>query len=379
MARLAFDARMKLADLLREEGKEKEALEAYARAAAIFEAALGAAEPQVALGGIAFRGRVARRMPADAVERALKWLAAHQDADKGSWDADGFMKHDPKEDPCDGKGAATADIAVTGLATLAFLGAGYLDRGDGNPYTANVRTALDFLVASQKDDGTFGTGSLRDDAIATVALSEAFLLTKDPRYRRPVEHGAAALIRQQAAGAAWKDDATLTAWCLSALASARGAGLDVPERSLADAGAWVQASTDQATGRVGKEGKTERATAAAAFARMLCGQAGLAVEANPKGLALCVARPPVWNVDEGTIDMEYWRFGTLALCRAGGDDWVSWTRAMKAAIVDRQQATGSRAGSWDPVGVEGGRIEATALMTMSLEAYYRYANAMGVR
>lgn len=371
MARLALDARLKLADLLREEGKEKEALAAYARAAAVFEAAIAPAPPQVALGaaaGAAFRGRAAGR-DEGPVERALRWLAAHQDADTGGWDADGFMKHDPKEDRCDGKGAPEADVLVTGLAALAFLGAGHTDRG--GPYGGNVLGALAFLLAAQKDDGTFGTGSLRADAVATVALSEAYVLTRDPRLKAPVERGVAALVRQQAGG--WQDDAALTAWCASAIASARGAGLEAPERALADALAWIEAATDRATGRVGKEGKTERATAAAVFLRRLCGRPAHA------GTALCAGKPPVWSADDGTIDMEYWRFGTLALYHAGGADWRAWSGAMKAAIVDRQQAAGSRAGSWDPVGVEGGRVEATALLAMSLEAYYRYAGVLGAR
>ncbi|MCK6462022.1 MAG: hypothetical protein L6Q95_19235, partial [Planctomycetes bacterium] len=365
----------KLADLLREEGKEEAALEAYARATAVFLASVGA-EPRPPAGGIAmgFRGRAAKGQEGP-VDRALRWLAAHQEPDTGGWDADGFMKHDPKEDRCDGKGAADADVLVTGLATLAFLGAGHTGREGA--YAGNVRSALACLVAAQKEDGGFGGASLRADAVAAVALSEAYALTRDPFLMKPAERGVAALVRQQAGG--WKDDAALTAWCASAIASARGAGLDVPERSLADALAWVQASTDRASGRVGKEGKTERSTAAALFTCILCQQAGLAVEAIPGGFALCVAKPPAWNVEEGTIDMEYWRFGTLALYRAGDDDWRAWTRAMKAAIVDRQQTAGSRAGSWDPVGVEGGRVEATALLTMSLEVYYRYADAMGVR
>ncbi|HEX5135627.1 MAG TPA: hypothetical protein VFY93_01520 [Planctomycetota bacterium] len=388
MARLAFDARLKLADLLRTEGKAKEALAAYARAAAIFEASLGAAAAgQAAAGGggqaVAFGGRGARHPAADAnaAERGLRWLAAHQDAESGGWDADGFMKHDPKEDPCDGKGAKDADLRVTALATLAFLGAGYTDRGAAatNPYAANVRAAVAFLLAAQKDDGAFGSGSLRDDAIATVALSEAFAITRNPRYRLPAERGVAALARQQAAGAAWKDDPSLTAWCVCAIASARGAGLAAPEGALRDALTWAGTATDAATGRVGKEGRTERATAAVLLTRMLCGQGPRAAGAIPKGLALCVAKPPLWNAEEGTVDPEYWWFGTHALWRAGGADWQAWSGAMGAAIVNRQQAAGSRAGSWDPVGVEGGRVEATALLTLTLEPYYRYADAMGVR
>jgi hypothetical protein len=376
MARLAFDARLKLADMLREDGKAKEALAAYARAASYFESALSAAESPLDPAG-----PVAR---ADPVERALKWLATHQD-DTGCWDADEFMKHDPADDKCDGKGAPTSDALATGLATLAFLGAGYLDRGGAaeNPYATNVRQALIFLMASQQEDGSFVAGSLHGNAIATLAMCEAFAMTRNPRYRLPAEKGIAFLLKQQTAGAGWKDpalrDASLTAWCACALKSGRSAGLDPPERALADTLTWVDSVTDKETGRVGGEAKTEAATAAALFTRTLCGQGPLAVEAIPKGAKLCAAKPPLWNAEEGTIDLDYWFWGTRALFHVGGEPWGTWTASIKAAIVDRQQAAGSRTGSWDPVGVEGGRVHATALMALDLEVYYRYAHAIGGR
>jgi hypothetical protein len=96
------------------------------------------------------------------------------------------------------------------------------------------------------------------------------------------------------------------------------------------------------------------------------------VEAIPKGARLCAARPPAWNAEEGTIDMDYWFWGTRALFRAGDEPWRLWSAAMRTAMVDRQQAAGSRAGSWDPVGVEGGRVAATAPGARS-QVYYRYA------
>ena len=153
----------------------------------------------------------------------------------------------------------------------------------------------------------------------------------------------------------------------------------MPERAFADALTWVESVTDKGTGRVGGEAKTEGATAAAVFTRMLCGQRPLAVEAIPKGAKLCAAKPPVWNVEEGTVDMDGWLWGTFALFQVGGEPWRAWTASTKAAIVDRQQAAGSRAGSWDPVGLEGGRVQATALMAITLEVYYRYAQALGGR
>ena len=74
-----------------------------------------------------------------AVERALDWLARHQDPD-GRWDAavaryddgtpvqgdDDFTAHCPGDEVCSGVCAYwEADTALTGLALLAYLGAGY--------------------------------------------------------------------------------------------------------------------------------------------------------------------------------------------------------------------------------------------------------------
>src|SRR5262249_56906109 len=74
-----------------------------------------------------------------AVERALDWLARHQDSD-GRWDGatakyddgslargdDDYTVHCPPGEPCFGECIYwEADTALTGLALLAFLGSGY--------------------------------------------------------------------------------------------------------------------------------------------------------------------------------------------------------------------------------------------------------------
>ena len=76
------------------------------------------------------RGHNTRSPQNDAVMLGLKWLADHQDVDQdGKWDCDDFMKHDAPDDKCDGPGNEMYDVGVTGLALLAFLGAGHTDRG----------------------------------------------------------------------------------------------------------------------------------------------------------------------------------------------------------------------------------------------------------
>ena len=97
-----------------------------------------------------------------AVERAIDWLTRHQDKD-GRWNAgiaryadgtpvkgdDDYTVHCPPGETCFGECAYwEADTALTGLALLTYLGAGYT-HVDGR-YADNVRRGLDFLLSQQK-------------------------------------------------------------------------------------------------------------------------------------------------------------------------------------------------------------------------------------
>ena len=76
--------------------------------------------------------------------------------------------------------------------------------------------------------------------------------------------------------------------------------------------------------------------------------------------------------------MYYWYYGTLATLAVGGSYWRDWHASLTRAVVDtqRQDTDACRyKGSWDPVGpwgLDGGRVYATALMTMTLVRYYEY-------
>ena len=136
-----------------------------------------------------------------AVERALDWLARHQDTD-GRWDGgtaqyddgtpvkgdDDFTVHCPPGETCFGECIYwEADTALTGLALLSYLGAGYTQT-DGK-YAETVAKGLDFLLAGQKPDGDLRGKSravgMYCHAMATIALCEAYALTGDERLRAP--------------------------------------------------------------------------------------------------------------------------------------------------------------------------------------------------
>jgi len=323
----------------------------------------------------------------NAVDRGLAWLAAAQDAKTGGW-------HSP-----DGK----HDVAVSGLAVMAFLGGGHTDRGSEseNPYVGTVQRGLRYLMNQQKKDGSFGAGNkaIYDAAIAALTLSDAYWITRHPAYKKPAQHALDFLSVARNPLSGWghgvrsgSSNTAVTAWCVMALRAGRSAGLVVDPDSFAGADQWVARVTDEKSGRAGydKKGggvfrpkeladkfpadKSRAMTAAAVLTRIFLGQDPRKSAVVRKGAAECLKRPPVWNTQDGSIDMSYWYFGTLALFQIGGNPWRTWNRAMKAAIVESQNKVGTKeAGSWDPIGpwgAFGGRVYSTALMTVCLEIYY---------
>ncbi len=349
----------------------------------------------------------------NAVEWGLRWLADHQD-DNGGWDCDEYMKHDPADDRCDGSGGALYDVGVTGLSLLAFLGAGYTDRGSQreNKYAKTVRSGLRYLLRSQDEQGVFGTRAahnyIYNHAIATLAMCEAYWLTRNPRLKKSAQDGLNYLSAARNPYLAWRyharggtNDTSVTAWAVMALKSGKFAGLEVDPDAFKGARLWIDKMTEPNFGKVGynypggtsarPEGmqdrfpadKTEAMTAAGMLTRIFLGEDPRTSKPIKQGAKLCVESPPTWDPEDGSIDMYYWYYATLAMYQVGGADWAKWNRAMVKSIVGNQQmANGSRKGSWDPIGAwgsDGGRVYSTACMTMCLEVYYRYDRVFGTK
>ncbi|MFQ5844448.1 MAG: hypothetical protein ACE5JG_05600 [Planctomycetota bacterium] len=102
------------------------------------------------------------------------------------------------------------------------------------------------------------------------------------------------------------------------------------------------------------------------------------------GFAAPAPGPCSWNPDVPTIDLEYWHLGSLGLFQVGGGRWRTWTKAMKPALVkhQHQKGSGTRTGSWDPIGPWGrvaGRVASTAVAARTLEVYSLYARIFGTR
>ena len=338
------------------------------------------------------------------IDRALHWLADHQDED-GHWDADEFMKHDTNGTPCDGPGNPVHDVGLTGLALLAFLGDGHTMRG--GTYKDVVKRGVLWLREQQDDKtGLFGTPNsnefIYDHAIAAVAMVEAYGLSDYKLLRNNAQRGIDYLEYHRNPYLVWRyqprdgdNDISVTGWCLMAYASARYFDLEVNTTALELCRTWFDQMTDPVSGRTGyldrgglssrrtgehttrfPREKGECMTSVSLLSRIFLGDDPKQDKTMRAQADLIGKKKPVWNPTDGSIDHYAWYYGTYALFQMGGHWWANWEQALDAAVVKTQRRDANFDGSWDPIGVwgqDGGRVYSTALLCLTLEAYYRYS------
>jgi hypothetical protein len=322
------------------------------------------------------RAAVLERLGGDAkteaaVERALEWLRRHQE-DDGRWSMGRFG------------GKAGHDVAATGFAVLCFAGWGARHDRPG-PDQAALRRALDWLQGEMKPDGdlTGGrTAGMYDQGIGTLALAEAYGMTRDPALRPPLQRAIGLILKSQhPVRGGWRyaavprdSDMSVTGWQMMALRAAELSGIEVPQEAWRRAENWL----DWVGG--GKRGglygyvtakPSPAMTAQGMIGRQLLGAS--ADEARMKESAAYLSELP----PEGrNPNFYYWYVASLALYQNQGTAWTRWNAPLKELLLSTQTARGEDAGSWAPAGAWAsgcGRLGSTALATLSLEVYYRYA------
>jgi len=389
--------------------------------------------------GGAFRGRGAphpgetdsitpdKKLRDDAVLHALRWLAAHQSPD-GGWECERFGtwcdgKANTAEKP-DGAGKRMYDAGVTGLALCAFLGAGYTNRGD-HEFTKVVRKGLSYLKNVQDPEGCFGPRSTQhyiyNHACAALAMVEAYGMTESNIYKGPAQKALDFIALSRNPYFVWRygvkpgdNDSSVTGWMMMALKSAKlinehaaklgkAQPLIVDEEAFDGIRAWLDKMTDPDYGRVGyvtrgsgparpqdlvdrfPGERSESMTGVGMLARIFMGDDPRKDPVIKKGADLCAKLLPTWNTSDGSIDMYYWYYATLALFQVGGEPWRKWEEAISSSLVPNQRMDGNHCsfkGSWDPVdpwGPDGGRVYSTALLCMCLEVAYRYDRIFNAR
>ena len=325
-----------------------------------------------------------------AVDLGLEWIVRHQRED-GGWSLDCALAC--CEDPTKPSHFVhQSDTGAVGLALLPLLGAGGTHK-DAGPYKDSIDRGLKWLIRHQKRNGDLWVGGsmhthMYSHAIATMALCEAYGITRDKNLRAPAQK---AIVFIQAArateGRGWRyepgdiGDTSVFGWQLMALRSARLAGLSVSKKVIKDCANYLNIAAVDPHDRtvyayLSGGGPSPTMTAEALLCRQYFGWTPQNRELV-KGVGLVSA-----HLSQSTErNIYYWYYATQLLHNMGGKAWVAWNGYVRDKLVAMQVGGGGHAsGSWDPSFPEadawgergGGRLFLTSLSILTLEVYYRY-------
>lgn len=316
----------------------------------------------------------------EAVTEGLLWLKRHQNYD-GSWSLHAWDKApgaDPRE-RVDGH-HARSDSAATGMALMAFLGAGQTPL-EGE-HSETVTRGLRWLIRTQRDNGDLrgpGEGDMYAHGQASIALCEAYAMTREDWLRGPAQRSLNFICYAQHRAGGWRysprepGDTSVVGWQIIALRSGKMFYLHVPNETFL--GAWRfldRVQTDRIGGAYGYmpgSGATPTMTAEALLCRIFMG-----MERDHPGLEAGVRyieeHPP-----EQEENIYYWYYATQVMHHYGGSPWRKWNEKLREILVRMQEPSGPMAGSWPPRGCwadRGGRLFMTSLAICTLEVYYRH-------
>jgi hypothetical protein len=304
-----------------------------------------------------------------AVDKALAYLASKQSED-GRWES-------------------AHEIAATSFALLAYYGRG--ERHDIDcRYRDTVARGLKWLIEQQNA----ASGDLRgpkpsrygmyEHGIASLALIEAYGVTKDPELRPRALAAIDFIVESQHEEGGWryipgeKGDLSVSGWFVMALASAEMSGLPVPEKTRKGVQRFLDYMSGGQHGGAygydkppGKGGSKSNAMLAVGFfCSQLTGASANAAKAYESALSLDKAGFLV-------SDIYHAYYGTVAAYQHQGPVWRKWMEQMQKAFLETQVGDGS----WMAAGPHAssmGPVIGTALVTLCLEAHYRYTPLYGL-
>ncbi|TWT31859.1 hypothetical protein [Blastopirellula retiformator] len=345
----------------------------------------------------------------EAIERGLAFLARHQ-MPGGSWSLQNFPDTQPEDAAAYAaeRSKMDSDTAATGLALLAFLGAGYHHLDD--KYQNEVRKGLNFLVENQQENGDLyvrmdqysnSNAWLYSHGIASIALCEAYGMTQDANLREPAQKAINFIAESQDTSVgAWRyfpgvgGDTSVSGWMTMALKSGQLAGLETSPQTFNGIDRWLARAAYQPAGgalfvynpdatdnKVQRHGlfPSKTMTAVGLLMRLYQGS-NRETDVMQKGAEHLLANLPETGTPQSPErDTYYWYYATQVMFHMKGEYWQAWNNRLEPMLVESQLTDGPLGGSWDPEGAipdrwgeYAGRIYVTTMNLLSLEVHHRH-------
>lgn len=192
---------------------------------------------------------------AEAADRGLAWLAAHQ-LDAGCWT--GIVGHKMNGDYVElpigtpvpqQERTGHGHLGVTAFCGMAFLAGGHLpDRG---AYGKKVRATFDYLIGHGLESGLLTDAGTRmySHAFATLFLAEIYGMTGTDAAKLPLERAVNLIVDSQNQYGGWRYnpfdreiDLSVTVCQVQALRAARNIGIRVPSDTIERAVDYIRRS-----------------------------------------------------------------------------------------------------------------------------------------
>jgi len=267
-----------------------------------------------------------------AIDRGLHALIESQQAD-GSW----------------GK---SHKVASTSLSLMAFMVKGQFP--ERPPNGNSLSRAVDFLIAAAKKhpDGFMG-GSMYEHGLATLALSEVVGMVHRQDVHDTLKNAVGVILKSQNPAGGWRyqptprdADVSATVMQIVALASAKEAGIMVPDAVIAKAVGYVKSCAEPRSGGFGYQRSTQppgfERTAAGVLSLMMCGERDSEVVRN--GIGYLMNRDArVFNNSQHYFYGHY--YAIQVMYQAGEDYYQAWYPKISDALLKKQLQNGTWADS----------------------------------
>ncbi len=322
-----------------------------------------------------------------AVEDGIVWLVRHQRAD-GSWSLN--FQDQCQADACPPLRALESDTAATGLGLLPLLGAGYIHTVKCK-HQDSVRRGLEWLVAHQEPNGNMFVGGagiayMYSHAIATMAICEAYGLSRDPNLKAPAVRALNFIVESQnTQTGGWRyapgqaGDTSVFGWQIFALRSGHLAGLSIPRATLRGCSDYLNLAAADSK-KILYAYQPNQNVSPVMTAEALIGRQLLGWPKTHPSLVKGAGRVAAHLEKSNDRNIYYWYYATQLLHNMKNKDWERWNPRVREELIRTQvQDDTCAGGSWDPSqpgrdrwGETAGRHYQTALSILTLEVYYRY-------
>lgn len=274
------------------------------------------------------------------IEAGVSWLATRQLGSSGRWEST----------------PARYQMSITSLCGLALLAHG--DTPDSGKYAAQVRKAVEWVLASQKGAGDKFPGLLFDGSeafdqddrpmhghgYALLFLGEAYGQTRDPalrdRMHAAIAAGARLTERTITHDGGWfytpdaqRDEGSVTITQIQGLRSARNAGISVDAATIDRAVNYIKAS-QQPDGGVKYTLRWGRASAAltAGGVSVFHGAGVYHGDAIERGYAYL--RQNLSTASDDPFFFYTHLYAAQAMFQRGGPEWANYYPRMRRELID---------------------------------------------